>query len=160
MTLSFDFSEPPSREDGRPGEYFSWAEMTRTGTGLFNEPTPEVIHNLRLVCYYVLDPLRRELGPIRVTSGYRSPAVNKAVGGARRSYHMRGLAADIKSYRGDFTTWDIADAVDLLDIPFDQCIVYEGGWVHIGIDPQRNRKQWLYKDGAGYHPLDIHTPRT
>lgn len=146
----------PPREDGRPGEFFTWAEMTRTGTGLKNEPTTLHRNNLRLVCKYLLDPLRRRLGPIRVTSGFRSIAVNQKVGGARNSFHMKGLAADIKSYRGDFDTWDIARAVDELSLPFDQCIVYEGGWVHLGLQTGRPRNQWLYKPvEGGYEKLEL-----
>ena len=51
--------------------------------GLNNTPTPQVIANLKNLCVNVLQPLRDYLGkPIRVTSGYRSPEVNKRVGGA------------------------------------------------------------------------------
>jgi zinc D-Ala-D-Ala carboxypeptidase len=145
----------PPREDGRPGEYFTWAELTRTGTGLKNVPTALHRNNLRLVCKYLLDPLRRSLGAIRVTSGFRSIAVNKKVGGARNSFHMRGLAADIKSYNGDFTVWEIAQQVDKLNLPFDQCIVYEGGWVHLGLTTGSPRKQFLWKDEGGYEPLSL-----
>ena len=147
----------PPRADGKPGEYFSWREMTTTKTGLRNVPTTLHKNNLRLVCKYVLDPLREALGPIRVTSGFRSIAVNREIGGASRSFHMRGLAADIKSFRGDFETWDIAKAVVDLDLPIDQCIVYEGGWVHIGINTGRSRKQFLYKhSGGGYDAMSVH----
>jgi len=146
----------PPREDGKPGKYFTWAELTTTSTGLLNVPATSDRTNLRLVCKYILDPLREALGPIRVTSGFRSLAVNTKVGGSKTSAHMRGCAADVKSYRGDFTTWHIARQVDHLRLPFDQCIVYEGGWVHLGISTGRTRKQFLYKPRqGGYEKLTL-----
>lgn len=60
--------------------------------GLTNE---ELLRNLRRLCRYVLEPLRREVGRVIITSGYRCKALNRAVGGAERSLHMRGRAADI-----------------------------------------------------------------
>ena len=149
------FPSPPYRRDHRPGEYFTWAELTTTSTGLANEPDSEAKLNLRKLCFYFLDPLRRELGPIRVNSGYRSAAVNTAVNGALRSAHLDGRAADIVSYRGDFDTWDIAaEALDLV-LPFDQLIIYHGGWVHIGFRDEQPRRQLLYRDRSGfYKPID------
>ena len=84
-----------------PGKFFTWDELTRssaaTKLGITNKPGPEHRINLRMLVYQCLDPLREHLGrPVRVTSGYRCHEVNDAVGGSVRSFHTRGLAADIK----------------------------------------------------------------
>ena len=76
---------------------FTLKEMTKTDTGLPNEiPSFEVAFNLYdTACF--LQNLRNKIKmPIVVTSGYRSEAVNKAVGGAKNSAHLRGGAADIR----------------------------------------------------------------
>lgn len=75
---------------------FTLKELTKTNTGLPNNPSDIEIERLRLLCEKVLQPLRDVFGaPIIVNSGYRSPAVNKAVGGVPTSQHMKGEAADI-----------------------------------------------------------------
>ncbi len=84
----------------RPGELWTWEELSVSAKaarlGLDNTPTPEARANLRWMCREVLDPLRRRYGAaVRVTSAYRSPAVNRAVGGVPNSRHVRGLAVDI-----------------------------------------------------------------
>lgn len=79
-------------------ENFSWEELTRTSTGLNNTPPMDAKAYLLELCLLVLQPIRNEYGkPIIVTSGYRSEAVNKAVGGVKNSQHLKGQAADIKT---------------------------------------------------------------
>ena len=68
-------------------EHFELVEFlvseTAARQGIANEPTPEVIDNLRRLCESVLEPLRVKIGrPVVITSGYRSPALNRAVGGS------------------------------------------------------------------------------
>ncbi len=146
---------PPPRPDGRPGEYFTWSEMQTTSTGLPNAAPFSLRRNLRHLCQFILDPLREELGPIKVNSGYRSPTVNAAVGGSKTSAHMKGLAADIVSYRGDYTTADIVKAVIRLRLEVDQVIMYESGFVHIGLS-ETPRRQFLYKPrNGGYEPMGL-----
>lgn len=86
----------PSR---RLSDHFTLDEMTRSGTairlGLDNTPSAIAIGNLKALCLNVLEPLRRRYGAIIITSGYRSPEVNQAVGGANCSQHLSGEAADI-----------------------------------------------------------------
>lgn len=84
---------------------FTYEELTRSATaerkGLRNRPKTKeeesvVIENLKALCMEVLQPLRDYLGkPVVISSGYRSEEVNKAVGGVKRSQHLRGEAADI-----------------------------------------------------------------
>lgn len=75
---------------------FRLSEFLVTSTGIANIPTKEVIDNIQKLVDNVLQPLRELYGkPIIITSGYRSPKVNKAVGGSTTSGHMLGTAADI-----------------------------------------------------------------
>lgn len=79
---------------------FCLSEFTRSDTakrlGIENEcSNVEQVLNLAYLCHMVLQPLRDKFGPIRITSGYRCPELNGAVGGASNSQHMRGEAADI-----------------------------------------------------------------
>lgn len=86
----------------------------------------------------LLDILRNQVGkPVIITSGYRTPTRNKAVGGARYSYHMRGMAADIRI--NGMTAKEIANKLNKI-IP-NECgiIVYEN-WVHIDTRTQKYRK--------------------
>ena len=80
-------------------EHFSLEEMVRSGEAMRrnidNSPTPEAVESLRRLCANVLEPVRRRFGATRITSGYRCPALNEAVGGAPASQHLRGEAADI-----------------------------------------------------------------
>ena len=79
---------------------FRLSEFTRSDTakrlGIENEcSSVEQVLNLAYLCHMVLQPLRDKFGPIRITSGYRCPELNHAVGGASNSHHLRGEAADI-----------------------------------------------------------------
>lgn len=75
---------------------FTLRELTKTNTGIPNNPSEIEIERLRILCEKVLQPLRDKFGhPIIVNSGYRSPLVNKAVGGVSGSQHVMAEAADI-----------------------------------------------------------------
>ncbi len=136
------------REDGRPGEFFSWSEMQGTRTGIDNVAPEEARENLRRLCYEILDPVRRIVGPIRVNSGYRSLAVNTKVGGSRTSAHMKGCAADIVPMASDWTPDRLAQLIAAGDYPFDQLILYESGFVHVG-QSRTPRRQLLYSPRSG-----------
>lgn len=88
--------------------HFTVGEFFRSGTAIRlvidNNPdahpgegisTAEVVENLRALCTEVLEPLRRRVGRVIVTSGYRCQELNKAVGGVWNSQHLKGEAADI-----------------------------------------------------------------
>ena len=88
--------------------HFTVGEFFRSGTairlGIDNNPdahpgegisTAEGVENLRALCTEVLEPLRRRVGRVIVTSGYRCQELNKAVGGVWNSQHLKGEAADI-----------------------------------------------------------------
>ena len=80
-------------------EHFRLSEFIDSGTArrLHIDNTPEPVHveRLRQLCQHVLEPLRRRFGVIRVTSGYRCPLLNEAVGGVDNSQHLLGEAADL-----------------------------------------------------------------
>ena len=81
--------------------YFTIKEMTKSQTAelhhIDNTPTKEVVENLKKVMY-ILDMVRVHMGkPIFVNSGYRCEKLNKIVGGAQKSMHTKGLAADFRT---------------------------------------------------------------
>ena len=114
--------------------HFTFTEMTKTDSGLDNMPNDmNVIHNLVRLSEF-LQIIRNELHlPIIVNSGYRSKEVNEAVGGVLSSYHVKGLAADIKC----------ADMDKLLAVlhshlmEIDQLGIYYNSttqlWFHVGL---------------------------
>lgn len=108
-------------------------------------PSPEVINSLRALCKNILQPLRDAIGgPIKVSSGYRTARLNRAIGGARNSQHMVGEAADIQGLNG-LTNKQLFNKIKQLNLPFDQ-LIWEFGndqnpaWVHVSFGP-RNRRQ-------------------
>ena len=133
------------------GQWFTLEEFTRSSAaaamGHPNVPPPECVVNLRHLVQSVLDPLRAELGPIRVTSGYRSPDVNRAIGGSSTSQHVSGQAADIVLVH-DHDARQVAEVLFLLDLEVDQVIWYApevGGHVHVSHARHgRNRRQFLH----------------
>jgi uncharacterized protein YcbK (DUF882 family) len=87
----------------------------------------------------ILDILRNQAGkPVIINSGYRTPARNKAVGGAKYSYHMRGMAADIRI--NGMTAKEIANKLNAI-VPNDECgIIVYNTWVHIDTRTKKYRK--------------------
>ena len=131
---------------------FSYFEMIKSSTadrmGVSNEPTTEHVINLDNLCNFILQPVREEFGPIRISSGYRSPALNAKIGGSGKSQHCNGEAADFESSRisnPKLAAW-IAK-----NLEFDQLILefYDGknpnsGWVHCSYKKDgTNRKSTL-----------------
>lgn len=118
--------------------HFTLDELTVSQTaarlGLSNAPPAAVVAELRRLAEAILQPLRNHLGrPIVVSSGYRSPAVNAAVGGALASAHMSGRAADITV--PGLTPLEVCQRIRVLGLPFDQLIHEFGAWCHVAIAP-------------------------
>jgi hypothetical protein len=137
------------------------AEVMRSETakrkGISNMPTPEHIENFKLLAEKVFQPIREHFGvPIILSSGYRSKALNTAVGGALSSQHCTGEAIDIDM---DGTTVKNADIFNFIkdNLNFDQ-LIWEFGtndnpdWVHVSYESTgKQRKQILkaVKSGKG-----------
>jgi zinc D-Ala-D-Ala carboxypeptidase len=116
-------------------EHFTLEELTFSQIalrrGLDNTPTEEQIANLMALCEDILEPARSLLNaPGVITSGFRSKALNKIIGGAIDSVHPEGLAADTR-----WVGWKIEDAFDALrtspKIVYDQIILECNSWIHI-----------------------------
>lgn len=133
-------------------KYFTVEELSRSATaekyGIDNRPDGQARERLDALVAHVLDPLREAYGkPIRVTSGYRSPAVNShpEVGGAKKSHHMQGCAADVTGGTV-FENRKIFELAIELDLPFCQLIWEKGNnigpqWVHVSFVAGDVRKQ-------------------
>ena len=96
---------------------------TASRKGISNKPTEVHLSNLKILIDNVIQPLRDKIGPIRITSGYRSPALNRAIGGSSRSQHSKGMAADIQFVRdNEMDNKVIFDTILEMGLNFDQMI--------------------------------------
>ena len=141
-------------------EHFSLAELCKTRTGIENVPNEAQVENLKRLCRW-LERLRRrwneryaDIGnggmeePLIINSGYRSAAVNKAVGGAPTSNHLKGCAVDIRVAGLEQL---LRYAVILLDISdesgedFDELLLERNKagryWLHFAVRPSENRRR-------------------
>jgi len=129
--------------------HFALEELACTQHREFdNTPPLDVVATLRTTAAR-MEEIRRLLGNrvITVSSGYRSRALNRAVGGARTSAHLTGHAVDFNCY-GFGRPIEVCRAIGESDLAFDQ-LIEEGGWVHISFDP-RMRRQVLTRRPGGY----------
>jgi len=134
-------------------EHFSLEELTVTNTKIRNQPSEKELDRLRRTARQ-MEAVRALLGrSIQVSSGYRCPAVNKAVGGSPSSDHMNGDAVDFVC--PDFgSPLKVALAIQTSAIKYDQ-LIQEGSWVHISFGP-RMRQQDLTKRPGGKYDAGIH----
>ena len=129
-------------------ENFSLAEFTRTGRDLENVPNAAQINAMMELCDNVLELVREHFKkPIIITSGFRSAAVNAAVGGSLTSQHSKGEAADFHIV--GVANSDIWQFI-VNNCCFDQCIAEKldkkngaKGWCHVSYKPRGNRHQEL-----------------
>jgi hypothetical protein len=142
-------------------EHLALAEVTRSETakrnGVSNEPTAEHLENFKLLAEKVFEPIRLHFGkPIHISSGYRSAALNKAVGGSSSSQHCKGEAIDIDmdgSAHG-ITNKMVFDYIKA-NLEFDQMIAefpVNGmpAWVHVSYSSTgKQRKQILVAKKVG-----------
>lgn len=145
---------------------FTLQEFTRSGTAkrlnINNEPNGRQIRNLRYLCVTLLEPLRSALrakvhpkARIIITSGFRVPELNLAVGGVKTSQHPKGEAADIRVDDGEgrrlLTPQELFDFIVAEGLPFWQLINEYDEWVHLSLKPlpamfQRQQKLWVYRE--------------
>jgi len=141
----------------RLSKNFVLSEITRSNTAkrlnINNGPDKEHLRNLQILIRDIVQPMRDALGPIRITSGYRSPQLNRAIGGSRKSQHCKGEALDLQFWKeGVMCNQKIYDWVLEQGIEFDQMInEFDFAWIHISLKEENNRKQVLeaYHDEKG-----------
>lgn len=131
---------------------FHLDEFTHSQTaqrrGIDNDPPPNVVANLKHTAQ-MMELVRAALkAPILVSSGYRSPELNVAVGGSATSQHTRGEAVDFTAPSFG-TPREIVEAIRKTSIPYDQLILEFDRWVHISFTIRPPRRQALVIDRAG-----------
>ena len=127
---------------------------TATRLDIDNTPTKEHKQNMIKVAEEVFEPLRAYVGgPIKINSFYRSPKLNKAIGGSAKSQHCHGQAIDLDDTFGRATNAEMFEFIKK-HLDFDQ-IIWEFGndenpdWVHVSYvseDKNRNRCLKAYKE--------------
>ena len=147
-------------KDIKLSEHFTLAEMTKTSVKTADGNIPSHVHieNLRRLCGWLeelrlrcnlnkKEKIKNKDEPIIINSGYRSPAVNKAVGGAPGSNHLTGCAVDIRckgieqAIRYAFILLDISEESGE---PFDELLIEKSAksvWVHFAVRPCENRRK-------------------
>jgi len=140
-------------------KHLALAEVTRSETakrkGISNMPTPEHLENFKKLAENVFQPIREHFGkPIHISSGYRSKALNTAVGGSLSSQHCTGEAIDIDMDGTDITNAQIFHFIKD-NLTWDQ-MIWEFGtdenpdWVHVSYESTgKQRKQILVAKRVG-----------
>ena len=138
--------------------HFSLRELTKTRTGIENVPNEAQVENLKRVCRW-LEQLRRRWNnlygegddPIIINSGFRSAAVNKAVGGVPMSNHLTGCAVDIRCVGIEQALRYAAILLDISDLnheDYDELLIEQKKsviWVHFAVKPMGNRRRTNFK---------------
>jgi hypothetical protein len=126
------------------------ASETAQARGIDNTPPPAIVENLRQLAAG-LEQAQEVLGhPLEISSGYRSPELNVAIGGAEKSQHCLGLAADFVCPAFG-TPLEIAAALRDSSMRFDQCILEFGRWVHLSFSAEpRGRLLTIHDAKEGY----------
>ncbi len=122
--------------------------------GIKNNPNAEQMKNMVAIAEEVFEPLRMWVGgPIKINSFFRSPELNKAIGGSGKSQHCHGQAIDLDDTFGRATNAEMFEFIKK-HLDFDQ-IIWEFGndtnpdWVHVSyVSPEQNRNRCLkaYKE--------------
>ena len=135
-------------------EHFKLEELCKTKTGIENVPNEAQVENLKRLCRW-LEQLRRRWNdlygegddPIVINSGFRSPAVNKAVGGVSTSNHLTGCAADIRCIGMEQALRYAAILLDISDLnreDYDELLIEQKRnviWIHFAVRPKDNRRR-------------------
>jgi hypothetical protein len=130
---------------------FKLNEFTTSQTairqGIDNTPAAPIIERLRMLAN-TMEQVRTLLGDnsIRISSGYRCLALNRAIGSGDTSAHVQGYAVDFTCPNFG-TPKEVANKIAQSDIKYDQ-IIYEGTWIHLSVDP-RNRRDVLTANFKG-----------
>ena len=131
-----------------------WEFITSTTAdrnGIKNIPNEREIANLRTLCRKILQPARTALGPMKISSGFRSEKLNRLVGGTVNSDHRLGFAADVIPVyvtTRKLAEWVVRNCPEYDQVIFEFGTLKEPNWIHLSAAPG-NRKQILratYKD--------------
>ena len=141
----------------RLSKNFVLSEITRSNTarrkGISNAPEKQHLASLQTIITELIQPMRDAIGPIRISSGYRSPKLNRAIGGSSRSQHCKGEALDLQFWKdGEMNNKIMYDWILDSGLEFDQMInEFNFAWIHISFSSGKNRKQVLeaYKNDQG-----------
>jgi len=121
--------------------------QTASRKGIDNTPTEEHLDNAVTLFKHVVQPVRENFGPTIITSGYRSDALNEAIGGSTTSQHSKGQAVDLEVM--GVSTAEVCEWI-AANTDFDQLILefYEpgdtnSGWVHVSYAGDENRGETL-----------------
>ena len=139
-------------------EHFKLEELCKTKTGIENVPNEAQVENLKRLCRW-LEQLRRRWNnlygegddPIVINSGFRSPEVNKAVGGVSTSNHLTGCAADIRCIGMEQALRYAAILLDISDLnreDYDELLIEQKRnviWIHFAVRPKDNRRRTNFK---------------
>jgi len=139
-------------------EHFSLAELTKTKQHIANVPNEAQVENLKRVCRW-LERLRKRWNdkygdgddPIIINSGFRSPEVNKAVGGVPTSNHLTGCAVDIRCIGMEQALRYASILLDISDMSredFDELLIEQRRnvvWIHFAVRPSGNRRRCNFK---------------
>ena len=134
-------------------EHFKLGEFTKSSSHpeVYNIPSHEAIANLKRICTW-LEVLRKRYGkPIIINSGYRSPQLNRKIGGVKNSNHLTGCAVDIRVTGMEQLIRYAAILLDYADEShqdFDELLIeknrYGAIWLHFAVRPRENRRRILY----------------
>ncbi len=139
-------------------EHMTLAELCKTRTGIENVPNEAQVENLKRLCQW-LEQLRRRWNnlygegddPIIINSGFRSPEVNKAVGGVATSNHLTGCAVDIRCIGMEQALRYASILLDISDLnneDFDELLIEQKAhvvWIHFAVRPSGNRRRCNFK---------------
>ena len=145
-------------EEMRLSEHFTLGELCKTRTGIENVPNEAQVENLKRLCRW-LEQLRRRWNnlygegddPIVINSGFRSPEVNKAVGGVPTSNHLTGCAVDIRCIGMEQALRYASILLDLSDLnreDYDELLIEQKRnviWIHFAGRPSGNRRRTNFK---------------
>ena len=138
--------------EAKLSEHFTLGEMTTSNhKEVYNIPSHEAIANLKRLCGW-LEVLRERAGtPIRINSGYRSPQLNRKIGGAANSNHLTGCAADIRVSGMEQLIQYAAILIQYANEThqeFDELLLeknrYGAIWLHFAVRPSGNRRKVLF----------------
>ena len=131
---------------------FTLLELTKSDTairkGIDNNPNPDQIDKLKVLCEKILQPVRDHFGRVKVTSGFRSPELCQAINSSANSQHAKAEAADFEVVGVD--NCELADWIHR-ELEWDQLILEyyvpgepNSGWIHCSVTEGMPRKQFLH----------------